>query len=194
MNAALPSARQLRVLGIFPHRRFAGHAVLDEVGLVRAGTFMVDVRRHGSNDERGAAIERRVRSSIATYRPDLLVIVSDADAVALEDAAIAHDLPVRRFREREVGELFAQTDASRFDQLGQAVTGAFFSELLHRGGSWALGSIEQRRLRRPVWKAAAGAIAALAEARPHAVLKLARNPLPQQLASLIERASRTPAP
>lgn len=94
--------------------------------------------------------------------------------------------------EPELEELFRVPDGVEYDQLGQCVTGAFFPELVHDTGSWRRGNADVRRRVRPMWKAAAGAIAVLAEHRPASATKLARGSLPPGLASLIERASRAP--
>ena len=199
MTAASKSERLFRVLCLFPHPRFTGHAVLDETGLVRSATFTMRTRRFPTLAERIASIELQLRESVATYRPDVVAIIATEGCAWVETTtaqvlttATAIGFPLRVVAEPELEELFRVPDGAEYDQLGQCVTGAFFPELVHDTGSWRRGNADVRRRVRPMWKAAAGAITALAERRPSAVLKLARGPVPPGLASLIERASRTP--
>lgn len=199
MTAAIQSERPLRVLCLFPHPRFSGHAVLDEHGLVRAATFTMRTRRFPTLDERITSIERQLIESARSHLPDVLVIVA-ADGCAWVEATVKRVLAAARptgvllhiVAERELEKLFRLPDSALYDQLGQSVTTTFFPELVHGTGSWRRGDDDVRRRIRPVWKAAAGAIVALAERRPAAVTRLARGPLPPGLASLIERASGAP--
>lgn len=200
MTAATPSERPLRVLCLFPHPRFSGHAVLDQGGLLRSATFAMRTRRFPTLEGRLASIETQLHQSIRAYRPDLLVVVRAGGCASVEAtvtralaAARATGVPLHVAAERELDELFRSPDSALYDQLGQSVTTTFFPELVHGTGSWRRGDSDVRRRVRPMWKATAGAIVALAEHRPAAVLELARGPLPPGLASLIERASRAPA-
>lgn len=198
-----PSERRptFRVLCLYPHPRLSGHAVLDDHGLVRSATFVMRTRRFPSLEERIASIEERLRDSVRTFRPDVVVVllVSDhGDATVIHDRvlAVTDALPVHAttLETAAVEELFATPGGSLCDQLGQAVTSSFFPELVHRTGAWRSRGDHVRRAVRPVWKATAGAIAVLAEHRPDAVIALARGPVPPGLASLIERASGASAP
>lgn len=196
MNAAFERERLFRVLCLFPHPRFTGHAVLDETGLVRSATFTMRTRRFPSMPERIASIETRLHRSVATYRPDVVAVVTTARCARAEAtttkvvaAANSSRHPVRVLAEPELEALFRVPDGSEYDQLGQVVTSAYFPELVHGSQSWRRGSAESRRRMRPVWKAAAGAVVALAEHRPASAKSLALGPLPPGLASFIERAS-----
>lgn len=199
MTAASKSERLFRVLCLFPHPRFTGHAVLDEIGLVRSATFTMRTRRFPTLPERIASIELQLRQSVATYRPDVVAIIATTGCAWVETttaqvltAATATGVRLRVVAEPELEELFRVPDGAEYDQLGQSVTSVFFPELMHDTGSWRRGTADVRRRVRPMWKAAAGAIAVLAEHRPASTAKLARGPLPPGLASLIERASRAP--
>lgn len=200
MTAATPSERPLRVLCLFPHPRFSGHAVLDEDGLVRPATFTTRTRRFPTLEQRIASIENQLLESVRVYRPDVLVIVKaggcawvEATVTKVLAAARATGIPLHVAAERDIDDLFRLPDSALYDQLGQSVTTTFFPELVHGTGSWRRGHDDVRRRVRPVWKATAGAIAALAERRPDAISPLARGVLPPGLASLIERAKRAPA-
>ena len=198
MTAAFERARLFRVLSLFPHPRFTGHAVLDETGLVPCATFTMRTRRFPSLHDRIESIEARLHKSVATYRPDVVVVVATARCAGADAAisrifeaasAVGHRPQV--VNEHELVELFRFPERGGYDQLGQVVTSVFFPELLHRAGTWRRGGADDRRRARPTWKAAAGALVALAEHRPPCVTTLARTPLPPGLTSFIERASRT---
>ena len=108
-----------------------------------------------------------------------------ARAIELGDAS---GLPVRIRYEAALLDLFVDEDASAFDKLGQSVTTAFFPELAKGITSWGRGHGDGRRHRRSTWKAAAGALAVLAEMRPEAVRRLARGSIPAGLGALLDHA------
>lgn len=184
--------RTVRILGLHPHPRFAGQALVDEEGVVLPGTFSMRIRRFKTLDERIAYVARQLRESVALYRPDLIAIVRTAGCAWAEmmagrviASAKTTGVPVRVSPEEELDELFIEPDAVLCDRLGQSVTGTFFPKLAP--SSWRLGGEGMRRRIRPVWKASAVALAALAEVRPAAVRSLALRTLPPGLAAFLDR-------
>ncbi|MCZ7682439.1 MAG: hypothetical protein M5U28_28070 [Sandaracinaceae bacterium] len=113
-----------------------------------------------------------------------------AHAITLADAT---GLPVRIRYEAALLDLFVGEDVGAFDKLGQSVTTAFFPDLARGITSWGRGHGDGRRHRRSTWKAAAGALAVLAEMRPAVVRRLAYGPIPAELRALLDRASCPPA-
>lgn len=192
-------AERLRVLALFPHPRHVGHVVLDEDGLVARGSFACRTRRFPTLALRTASLERLIRGSLRRYKPTIVVIVQ-ARGCAWLDAMMAHAItvvdatgrPLRIRYEAALTSLLVDDDVQGYDQLGQVVTRVFFPELARGVRSWRRGEEDRRRRPRAVWKAAAGAIAVLAENRPAAVAALARAPLPTVLASFIEHALHPP--
>lgn len=199
MLASPARERVLRVLSLFPHPRYSGHALVDEDGLVRPATFNMQVRRFPTLDRRVACIEQQIAESVRVYRPDLVVIVRPSGCAWIEtvaersvSAARATTRPVDVISLGDVEQLFHEPGGEEYDRLGQALTAAFFPELAVGIRSWVRGGEPTRRAIRPMWKAAAGAIAVLARHRPDVVVALARRPLPPGLTSLIDDASRIP--
>lgn len=199
MQPADEQAR-FRVLGLHPHPRHIGHVVLDEQGLVPGGAFSCRTKRFPTLDGKLASLEQLFAASLERYAPTVLVIVRGhgcawvdvmmARALELADAT---GLALRVRYETALTGLFASGGIVGFDKLGQSVSAAFFPELAEGVRSWGRGHSDSRRHRRSAWKAAAGALAVLAEMRPAAVRRLARGSIPAGLSSLLDRAEHPPA-
>jgi hypothetical protein len=192
-----PRDHAYRVLGIFPHPRCVGHVVLDERGLVPGGSFACRTDRYAQLDARRESLDRLFERSVARFRPSVIVIVQARGSASLEammvhaiSAAERTRLPLRIRYESGLADLFVDDDADEYDQLGRSIARVFFPELARRVQSWRRGGEATRRRPRSAWKAAAGAVAVLAETRPQAVMALARAPLPVRLRSFIDLVSR----
>lgn len=185
-----------RILGLYPHPRYSGHVVLDENGIVPGSAFVASTRNLPTLDLRIASIKRRIASSVAEYRPSIIVVVRSRGTAAIDTvsweaiiAAEASGVPLRVKYEPALFDLLVDHETRGFDRLGQAVARLFFPELERGLRAWRKGEEDRRRRPRSAWKAAAGAIAALAETRPERVAVLARAPLPEPLALLLTRSS-----
>lgn len=199
MQPASEQAR-LRILGLHPHPRHIGHVVLDEDGLAPGGTFASRTKRFAALDRKIASLEQLVAASLERYEPTVIVIVKthgcawiDAMTARAIELADASGLPVRIQYEAALVSLFVDEDLAAFDKLGQSVSSVFFPELASGIKSWGRGHGDSRRHRRSTWKAAAGALAVLAERRPEAVHQLARGPVPSGLCALLAHAEAPPA-
>lgn len=200
MHPARKRAR-FRILSLYPHPRYIGHVVLDEEGLVPDAAFSCRTRRFPTLDEKIASLEERFATSIKQYEPTVIVVVRATGcdsleammnrAIALADAT---RLPVRIRYEAAITSLFVDERLEAYDKLGQSVTKTFFPELARGGTAWGRGHRDDKlRHHRPTWKAAAGAVAVLAEMRPRAVRRLARGPMPSGLRTELDRALHPPA-
>lgn len=193
MPPASEQAR-FRILALHPHPRHIGQVVLDEDGLVSGGTLSCRTKRFASLDGKMASLEQLVAASLERYEPTVIVIVRSsgcpwvgamvARAIELADAS---GLPVRIQYEAALVSLFVDEDIAAFDKLGQSVTSIFFPELASGIKSWGRGHGDSRRHRRSTWKAAAGALGVLADMRPAAVRRLAREPIPSGLSAFLAR-------
>lgn len=200
MHPASEGAR-FRVLSLYPHPRYIGHAVLDEAGLVPGSAFSCRTRRFRTLEEKIASLERRFAASLQEYEPAVLVIVRtvgcdwlNAMMIRAIELADATRLPMRIRYETALSDLLVDEDVAEFDKLGQSVTSAFFPELARGITSWGRGLRDDRqRHHRSTWKAAAGAVAVLADMRPEAVRQIARGPIPSGLCALLDRAGAPPA-
>ncbi|MCZ7681153.1 MAG: hypothetical protein M5U28_21150 [Sandaracinaceae bacterium] len=194
MHALSERKHPLRILALYPHGRFTGHALLDEDELVLGATFATNIQRRGPLEARLDAVARLVRGSTRLYRPDAIVVVRSPDRTFAERCIeIARALlPLHVRDDEELQHLFVPPDAEEYDHLGQSVTRVFCPELARGMTSWRRGNESKRRRVRPVWKATAGAIAVMAELRPLAVRTMARGPLPPGLASALSRSFTSP--
>jgi hypothetical protein len=200
MHPASEGAR-FRLLSLYPHPRYIGHVVLDEDGLVPGTAFSCRTRRFPTLDEKIASLERRFTDSIERFQPTVIVVVRAKGCAWLNammnrtiELADATGLPLRVRYEAALANLLVDDGVEEYDKLGQSVTTAFFPELATGITSWGRGFRDDYlRHRRSTWKAAAGAIAVLAEERPAAVRRLARGPVPAGLRALLDRAGAPPA-
>ncbi|MCB9492565.1 MAG: hypothetical protein H6674_10920 [Dehalococcoidia bacterium] len=195
-----PEGARLRVLSLYPHPRYIGHVVLDEDGLVPGAAVSCGTRRFRTLEDKIASLERRFAESIERYAPSVIVIVRAKGCAWLDamtnraiELAGATGLPVRIRYETALMTLLVDDEVERYDKLGQSVTTAFFPELATGITCWSRGYGDQRRHPRSAWKAAAGAIAVLAEEHPAAVRRLARGPIPAGLGAVLDRAEAPPA-
>ncbi len=196
-----PKGARFRVLSLYPHPRYIGHVVLDEEGLVPDAAFSCRTRRFPTLEEKIASLEKRFAASLERYEPALIVIVRakgcawlDAMMTRAIELADATGLPLRVRHEAALTDLFVDDGVEAYDKLGQSVTTAFFPELARGITSWGRGLRDDRlRHRRSTWKAAAGAVAVLAETRPAAVRRIACGPIPAGVRALLDRAEASPA-
>lgn len=200
MHLALERAR-FRVLSLYPHPRHIGHVVLDEEGLVPRAAFSCRTKRFPTLDGKIASLDRLFADSLERHEPTAVVIVRAAGCAWLDammtralDLADATGLPMRVRHEAALTSLFVDDGVEAYDKLGQSVTTAFFPELARGITSWGRGHRDQYlRHRRSTWKAAAAAVAVLAEMRPAAVRRIACGPIPAGLRALLDRAEASPA-
>jgi hypothetical protein len=185
---------RFRVLSLYPHPRYIGHVVLAEDGLVPGAAFSCRTRRFPTLKEKIASLERRVADSIEQYEPTVIVIVRAKGCAWLDammnravELADATGLPLRIRYEAALANLFVDDGVEEYDKLGQCVTTAFFPELASGITSWGRGLRDDcLRHRRSTWKAAAGAVAVLAEMRPETVRRIACE-LPRFSASRVNQ-------
>ena len=195
-----PERARFRILSLYPHPRHIGHVVLDEEGLVPRAAFSCRTKRFPTLAGKLASLEQLLAISLERYAPSVIVIVK-TKGCAWVDAMMAHaimradatGLPVRIRYEAALLDLFVGEDVGAFDKLGQSVTTAFFPELASGITSWGRGHGDGRRHRRSTWKAAAGAVAVLAEMQSAAVRRIACGPIPARLGALLDRAKAPPA-
>lgn len=196
-----PERARFRVLSLYPHPRHIGHVVLDEEGLVPGAAFSCRTKRFPTLRGKVASLERLFAASLDRYAPSIIVIVR-ASGCAWLDAmmtraitlADATGLPLRVRYEAELMSVFADERCEAYDKLGQSVTCAFFPELANGITSWGRGHRDDRlRHRRSTWKAAAGAVAVLAETRSAAVRRIACGSIPAGLRALLDHAEASPA-
>ncbi|MCC7537517.1 MAG: hypothetical protein IT379_14935 [Deltaproteobacteria bacterium] len=170
--------------------------ILDDRGLVPGSAWCTETRRLRTHDARIASITRLVESSLRQHEIHLVAIGRSRDVVgheslASEVVAVVSTLgvAVEVLDEHALVDAFRVPGTSGFDHLGQTVSRVFFPELAGNVPSWRRGHEERRRRIRPLWKATAAALVALAKLRPDAVRALAREPLPPGLLALLDSVS-----